>query len=62
MGRNKKYENIILKDGDREILEKIARSQTTEYRKVQRARNLLGLWMNSLKRYILIFSEVLRWL
>lgn len=41
MGRNKKYGNIILKDGDREILEKIARSQTTEYRKVQRAKIIL---------------------
>lgn len=28
MGRNKKYGNIILKDGDSEIPEKIARSQT----------------------------------
>ena len=41
MGRNKKYGNIILKDGDREILEKIARSQTAEYRKVQRAKIIL---------------------
>lgn len=41
MGRNKKYGNILLKDGDREILEKIARSQTTEYRKVQRAKMIL---------------------
>ena len=38
MGRNKKYGNIILKDGDREVLEKIARSQTAEYCKVQRAK------------------------
>lgn len=41
MGRNKKYGNIILKDDDREILEKIARSQTAEYRKVQRAKIIL---------------------
>ena len=41
MGRNKKYGNIIMKDGDREILGKIARSQTEEYRKVQRAKIIL---------------------
>lgn len=41
MGRNKKYGNIILKDCDREILDKIARSQTAEYRKVQRAKIIL---------------------
>ncbi len=38
MGRNKKYGNIILKDGNREILEKIARSQTAEYRREQCAK------------------------
>lgn len=41
MGRNKKYGNIILKDGDRKILEKTAGSQTAEYRKVQRAKIIL---------------------
>lgn len=41
MGRNKKNGNIILKEGDRQTLEKIARSQTAEYRKVQRARIIL---------------------
>lgn len=41
MGRNKKYGNIILKPEDREQLEKLAKSQTAEYRKVQRAKILL---------------------
>ncbi len=41
MGRNKKNGNIILKENDRQTLEKIARSQTAEYRKVQRARIIL---------------------
>lgn len=41
MGRNKKYGNLELRNGDREILEKIANSQTDEYRKVQRAKIIL---------------------
>lgn len=41
MGRSKKYGDIILRNGDREILEKIANSQTAEYRKVQRAKMIL---------------------
>ncbi len=41
MGRNKKYGNITLKQEDRELLEKLAKSQTAEYRKVQRAKILL---------------------
>ncbi len=41
MGRNKKYGNITLKPEDREQLEKLAKSQTAEYRKVQRAKILL---------------------
>lgn len=41
MGRNKKCGSIALKEGDREMLEKIANSQTAEYRKVQRAKMLL---------------------
>lgn len=40
-GQKQKNGNIILKDGDREILEKIACSQTEEYRKVQRAKIIL---------------------
>lgn len=41
MGRNKKWGDITLADGDRAKLEKIANSQTEEYRKVQRAKILL---------------------
>jgi transposase len=41
MGRNKKYGNIILTDEDRIELEKLSKSQTGEYRKVQRAKILL---------------------
>lgn len=41
MGRNKKYGNIILTDEDRIDLEKLSKSQTDEYRKVQRAKILL---------------------
>lgn len=41
MGRNKKYGNITLKLGDWETLIKLANSQTSEYRKVQRAKILL---------------------
>lgn len=41
MGRNKKYGNVILKPEDRTVLEKLANSQTEEYRKVQRAKMLL---------------------
>lgn len=41
MGRNKKYGNLELRNADREILEKIANSQTDEYRKVQRAKIIL---------------------
>lgn len=41
MGRNKKYGNLTIKDEDRNILEKMAKSQTAEYRKVQRAKILL---------------------
>lgn len=41
MGRNKKWGNIIIADEDRTKLEKIASSQTEEYRKVQRAKILL---------------------
>ena len=41
MGRNKKYGNITLKQEDRELLEKLAKSQTAQYRKVQRAKILL---------------------
>lgn len=41
MGRNKKYGDITLIDGDRTKLEKIASSQTEEYRKVMRAKMLL---------------------
>ena len=41
MGRNKKYGNIIIKPEDRALLEKLANSQTEEYRKVQRAKILL---------------------
>ena len=40
-GRNKKYGNITLKPEDREKLTKLANSQTSEYRKVQRAKILL---------------------
>jgi len=60
MGRNKKYGNIILKDGDREVLEKIARSQTAEYCKVQRAKIILysadGMF-NSRGVYPLLFVK-----
>lgn len=38
MGRNKKYGNITLTDEDRIELKKISKSQTGEYRKVQRAK------------------------
>lgn len=41
MDRNKKYGNILLKESHRKILEKIARSQTAEYRKVQRTKIIL---------------------
>ena len=41
MGRNKKYGDIILTDEDRIDLEKLSKSQTGEYRKVQRAKILL---------------------
>ena len=41
MGRNKKWGNITIADEDRAKLEKIANSQTEEYRKVQRAKILL---------------------
>lgn len=41
MGRNKKYGNITLTDEDRIDLEKLSKSQTGEYRKVQRAKILL---------------------
>ena len=41
MGRNKKYGNITLTDEDRVVLEKLSKSQTGEYRKVQRAKILL---------------------
>jgi transposase len=41
MGRKKKYGNVGLMDGDQQKLEKIANSQTAEYRKVQRARIIL---------------------
>lgn len=41
MGRNKKHGNIILTDEDRIELEKLANSQTAEYRKVQRAKIIL---------------------
>lgn len=41
MGRNKKYGNITLTDKDRIDLEKLSKSQTGEYRKVQRAKILL---------------------
>lgn len=41
MGRNKKYGNITLTDKDRVDLEKLSKSQTSEYRKVQRAKILL---------------------
>ena len=41
MGRAKKHGNLTIKDGDRDILEKMAKSQTAEYRKVQRAKILL---------------------
>lgn len=41
MGRNKKYGNITLKPEDREKLVKLANSQTSEYRKVQRAKIIL---------------------
>ena len=40
-GQKQKYGNIILKDGDCEVLEKIARSQTAEYCKVQCAKIIL---------------------
>lgn len=42
MGRNKKYGDITLKPEDREKLETLANSQTSEYRKVQRAKILLS--------------------
>ena len=38
MGRNKKYGNLVLKNGNWEVLEKIANSQIAEYRKVHRAK------------------------
>ncbi len=41
MGRNKKRGNITIQEEDRAKLEKIANSQTDEYRKVQRAKMLL---------------------
>lgn len=41
MGRNKKYGNITLTDDDRIDLEKLSKSQTAQYRKVQRAKILL---------------------
>ena len=41
MGRNKKYGNITLKPEARQKLVKLANSQTSEYRKVQRAKILL---------------------
>jgi len=41
MGRAKKHGNITIKGGDRDVLEKMAKSQTAEYRKVQRAKILL---------------------
>lgn len=41
MGRAKKYGNLTIKDEDRDILKKMANSQTAEYRKVQRAKVLL---------------------
>ncbi len=41
MGRAKKHGNLTIKDGDRDVLEKMAKSQTAEYRKVQRAKILL---------------------
>lgn len=41
MGRNKKYGNITLTDEDRFDLEKLSKSQTAQYRKVQRAKILL---------------------
>ena len=41
MGRNKKHGNLILTDGDWTELEKLANSQTAEYRKVQRAKIIL---------------------
>lgn len=41
MGRYKKCGNIILKEGDRENLERIANSQKDEYRKAQRAKIIL---------------------
>ena len=41
MGRSKKYGNITLKPEDRKKLVKLANSQTSEYRKVQRAKIIL---------------------
>lgn len=40
-GRNKKYGNIVLSDEERKTIEKLANSQTEEYRKVQRAKMIL---------------------
>ena len=40
-GRNKKYGNIVLSDEERKTIEKLANSQTEEYRKVQRAKIIL---------------------
>jgi len=41
MGRSKKYGNLILTEKDQMELEKLANSQTAEYRKVQRAKIIL---------------------
>lgn len=41
MGRSKKYGNVTLKPEDRKKLVKLANSQTSEYRKVQRAKIIL---------------------
>ena len=41
MGRNKKHGNITLTDEDGIVLEKLSKSQTEQYRKVQRAQILL---------------------
>lgn len=41
MGRNKKYGDLVLTNENRTELEKLAGSQTSEYRKVQRAKMIL---------------------
>jgi transposase len=41
MGRQRRLSEFIVREGDQEILEKFSRSQTAEYRKVQRAKIIL---------------------